>query len=247
MSKVIRKNRLGRPCNKKNKMFKIAPSIIPSFDTPVTATVKSILHERGRGAPLTLLNYKKDKKYDAVIVSVEGTRTGQNIEMGDNVPLSIGNITRLKNVPEGTLVSSVERIPNDGGKYGRSGGCFVAVVAHNKNTNQTIVRLPSGIKKTVSSEGRAVIGIVAGGGRTEKPILKAGRAYYKYKSRSISWPVVRGVAMNPVDHPHGGGNHQHIGHPSTVSRHAPHGQKVGLIAARRTGLKRGSSKELVKQ
>ena len=53
------------------------------------------------------------------------------------------------------------------------------------------------------------------------------------------WPKVRGVCMNPVDHPHGGGNHKHIGHPSTISRYASHGQKVGLIAARRTGLIRG--------
>lgn len=87
---------------------------------------------------------------------------------------------------------------------------------------------------------RATIGIVAGGGRIDKPLLKAGNAYHKYKAKRNCWPRVRGVAMNPVDHPHGGGNHQHVGHPTTVSRHAPPGQKVGLIAARRTGLLRGS-------
>jgi large subunit ribosomal protein L8e len=84
-----------------------------------------------------------------------------------------------------------------------------------------------------------MVGIIAGGGRIEKPIMKAGRAYWKYKSKRNCWPKVRGVAMNPVDHPHGGGNHQHIGHPSTVRRDAPPGQKVGLIAARRTGRIRG--------
>jgi large subunit ribosomal protein L8e len=84
--------------------------------------------------------------------------------------------------------------------------------------------------------------LVAGGGRIDKPLLKAGRAYYKYKAKRNCWPKVRGVAMNPVDHPHGGGNHQHIGHASTVSRYAPPGQKVGLIAARRTGLLRGTKK-----
>lgn len=55
------------------------------------------------------------------------------------------------------------------------------------------------------------LGIVAGGGRIDKPILKAGRAYHKYKVKRNCWPYVRGVAMNPVEHPHGGGNHQHIG------------------------------------
>ncbi|KAG6397816.1 hypothetical protein SASPL_139264 [Salvia splendens] len=95
-----------------------------------------------------------------------------------------------------------------------------------------MVKLPSGAKKIVPSGCRAMVGQIAGGGRTEKPMLKAGNA---------SWPKVRGVAMNPVEHPHGGGNHQHIGHASTVRRDAPPGQKVGLIAARRTGRLRGQA------
>jgi hypothetical protein len=70
------------------------------------------------------------------------------------------------------------------------------------------------------------LGIVAGGGRIDKPILKAGRAYFKYKAKRHSWPRVRGVCMNPVDHPFGGGNHQHIGKPSTVSRFKSPGRKV---------------------
>lgn len=81
----------------------------------------------------------------------------------------------------------------------------------------------------------AQVGIVAGGGRTDKPILKAGRNAHKFKAKGNRWPRVRGVAMNAVDHPHGGGNHQHLGMPGTRRRDAPPGQKVGLIAARRTG------------
>ena len=88
-----------------------------------------------------------------------------------------------------------------------------------------------------------MVGLVAGGGRSDKPVMKAGNNYHKYKAKRRCWPVVRGVAMNPVDHPHGGGNHQHIGHPSTISRYAPHGKKVGLIAARRTGIIRGGNKK----
>ncbi|KAF9611445.1 hypothetical protein IFM89_032415 [Coptis chinensis] len=80
-----------------------------------------------------------------------------------------------------------------------------------------------------------MIGQVAGGGRTEKPMLMAGNTYHKYRVKRSCWPKVRGVAMNPVEHPHGGGSHQHIGHASTVSRHAVPGQKVGQIAARTTG------------
>ncbi|CAL9161745.1 unnamed protein product [Musa hybrid cultivar] len=104
-----------------------------------------------------------------------------------------------------------------------------------------LIKLPSGAKKIVPSNCRAMIGQVAGGGRTEKPLLKAGNAYHKFRVKRNCWPKVRGVAMNPVEHPHGGGNHQHIGHASTVRRDAPPGQKVGLIAARRTGRLRGQA------
>lgn len=74
------------------------------------------------------------------------------------------------------------------------------------------------------------VGIVAGGGRIDKPMLKAGRAYHKYKAKRNCWPKVRGVAMNPVEHPHGGGNHQHIGHASTVRRDTSAGRKVSYLS-----------------
>jgi large subunit ribosomal protein L8e len=72
-------------------------------------------------------------------------------------------------------------------------------------------------------------------------MLKAGQSSHKHKAKRHCWPKVRGVAMNAVDHPHGGGNHQHLGTAGTVRRDAPPGQKVGLIAARRTGRVRGRS------
>lgn len=71
--------------------------------------------------------------------------------------------------------------------------------------------------------------MVSGGGRIDKPMLKAGRAYHKYKAKRNCWPKVRGVAMNPVEHPHGGGNHQHIGKASTVKRGTSAGRKVIYI------------------
>lgn len=129
----------------------------------------------------------------------------------------------------------------DRGALARASGDYAIVVAHNPDAGITRVKLPSGAKKVLNSACRAMIGQVAGGGRTEKPVLKAGRNYYKYKAKRNEWPRTRGVAMNPVEHPHGGGNHQHVGHPTTVSRYAPPGQKVGLIAARRTGRLRGTN------
>lgn len=139
----------------------------------------------------------------------------------------------------------MERYPGDRGKIAKASGEYVTIVGHNEDTKMTKVRMPSGSKKNISSAVRACVGIVAGGGRIEKPVLKAGNNYHKYKAKRNEWPKVRGVAMNPVDHPHGGGNHQHMGMPGTRSRWAPPGQKVGQIAARRTGRVRGRAPDKV--
>ena len=103
------------------------------------------------------------------------------------------------------------------------------------------VRLLSGRAKDLPAACRATIGVVGGHGRTEKPLLKAGAAHHRARARGKQYPTVSGVAMNPVDHPHGGGNHQAVHGPSSVSRNSPPGQKVGNIAPRRTG--RGRSKK----
>merc|ERR1712242_258420 len=118
----------------------------------------------------------------------------------------------------------------------------VMPIGHMPDTHRTRGKLPSGSKKVIPSANRAMIGLVAGGGRIDKPILKAGRAYHKYKVKRNCWPKVRGVAMNPVERPPGGGNHQHIGKASTVMRGTSAGKKIGLIAARRTGRIRGGKK-----
>jgi large subunit ribosomal protein L8e len=145
-------------------------------------------------------------------------------------------------MPEGTIINNVESRIGDRGSLARVSGNYATIIGHNADEGKTRIKLPSGAKKVIASDCRASVGIVAGGGRIDKPLLKAGAAHHKYRVKRNSWPKTRGVAMNPVDHPHGGGNHQHIGHASTVSRYAPAGQKVGLIAARRTGLLRGSKK-----
>ena len=168
--------------------------------------------------------------------------TGQFVYCGKKATLQVGNVLPLSQMPEGTIVCNVEEKSGDRGRIARASGNYATIIAHNHDTGRTRVRMPSGAKKVLPSANRAMIGIVAGGGRIDKPILKAGRAHYKYKAKRNCWPRVRGVAMNPVDHPFGGGNHQHIGKPSTVRRECSHGRKVGLIAARRTGKLRGTKK-----
>ena len=147
-------------------------------------------------------------------------------------------------MPEGTIICNVESKTGDRGTLARASGNYATIIAHNPDTGKTRIRLPSGHKKIIPSVARAMVGVVAGGGRTDKPMLKAGNSFHKYKAKRNSWPRTRGVAMNPVEHPHGGGNHQHVGHPTTVRRDAPPGKKAGLIAARRTGMTKGGKKFL---
>uniref|UniRef100_A0A2K6F3Z0 Large ribosomal subunit protein uL2 n=1 Tax=Propithecus coquereli TaxID=379532 RepID=A0A2K6F3Z0_PROCO len=188
----------------------------------IKGIVKDIIHDPGRGAPLAKVVFRdpyRFKKRTELFIAAEGIHTGQFVYCGKKAQLNIGNVLPVGTMPEGTIVCCLEEKPGDRGK---------------------LARLPSGSKKVISSANRAVVGVVAGGGRIDKPILKAGRAYHKYKAKRNCWPRVRGVAMNPVEHPFGGGNHQHIGKPSTIRRDAPAGRKVGLIAARRTGRLRGT-------
>jgi len=207
----------------------------------IKGMVRDIVHDSGRGAPLAKVEFRdpyRYKKNRELFVAAEGMYTGQSIYCGKKASLVVGNVMPLGQMPEGAITCNVEGKQGDRGKLGRTSGGYVTVVNH-LDSGKTRIRLPSGARKIVPSTCRGMVGIVAGGGRTDKPLLKAGRAYHKYRVKRNCWPRVRGVAMNPVEHPHGGGNHQHIGHPSTVRRDAPPGKKAGLIAARRTGRLRG--------
>jgi len=209
----------------------------------IKGVVRDIIHDPGRGAPLAKVVFRDPYRYKIkkeTFIASEGMYTGQFLYCGKKANLQIGNILPLSSMPEGTIICCMEEKSGDRGRIARASGNYATVVSHNPDTKKSRVKLPSGAKKVVPSANRAMVGIVAGGGRIDKPMLKAGRAYHKYKAKRNCWPKVRGVAMNPVEHPHGGGNHQHIGKASTVRRDASAGKKVGLIAARRTGRLRGS-------
>jgi large subunit ribosomal protein L8e len=208
--------------------------------------VKEILHDKGRGAPLARVQYKdayRFKKINTTVVAPEGMYTGQFIYAGKKAGLAIGNILPLGDLPEGTVICNVEAKVGDKGKVAKASGDYCVIIAQDQDKGTTRVRMPSGAKRTFSNLCRATIGIVAGGGRTDKPLLKAGRAFHKYKAKRNEWPITRGVAMNPVDHPHGGGNQQHMGKPGTISRFTVAGAKCGQIAARRTGRLRGTVRQ----
>ena len=130
-------------------------------------------------------------------LSVEGTYTGQFIYCGKKAALNIGNVLPLGSMPEGTVVCNVEESAGDRGALARTSGGYATVIGHNPDDGKTRIKLPSGAKKVVFSNARATVGIVAGGGRIDKPLLKAGRAFHKFRVKRNSWPKTRGVAMNP--------------------------------------------------
>jgi len=248
MGRVIRTQRKGASLifasksRLKKHPAKFRPLDYAERNGYVKGVVRRISHESGRGAPIAEVAFRSRYRYGTdktYILATEGMYTGQFVYCGLKAQIAVGNVLPLRKIPEGTVVCNIEHRPGDRGKLARGSGTYSIVVTQNEDTGRTQLRLPSGMKKTVSHDSRAMVGLVAGGGRLDKPLLKAGRAYHKYRVKRNEWPKVRGVAMNPVEHPHGGGNHQHIGHPSTVRRDSVPGQKVGLIAARRTGQLRG--------
>ncbi len=196
-------------------------------------TVEDIIHDPGRTTPLTKVNLNNKK---ILFLAAEGIKVGDSVKYTDNKSeIKIGNIISIGKIDEGLPIHNIEISPGDGGKLVRASGSYATVVSH--QSGKTVIRLPSGQFKTLQSKCRATIGILAGGGRKDKPFLKAGKKYHAYRTRGKQYPTVRGVAMNPVNHPHGGGGHQHVGKPYTVKRGASPGRKVGSIAAKRTGRK----------
>jgi len=238
LGRNIRAQRIGRGSPRfiasKHRRYEVGyPSILISSASLLKAVVKDIVHDPARGAPVALLTYNGS---EFAVPAVEGLYVGQVVEMGEDAKPETGNIVPVGKLPEGSVVSTIERLPGDGGKLVRSSGGYAIVMA--QVGDKTILRLPSKKDVEVPSKSLAIVGVVAGGGRVDKPFLKAGAKYYLMRARHRYWPKSRGVAMVPAVHPFGGGSHKRIGRPETVKRTAPPGRKVGLIAARRTGRKK---------
>jgi large subunit ribosomal protein L2 len=196
--------------------------------------VVEIIHDPGRTAPIANVKFENGEK--KFIIAPESIQVDDEIECGISAPISFGNSLPLAEIPEGTPIYNIENRPGDGGRFVRSSGTYASLITH--DSDKSVIELPSGELKSFHPLCRATIGVVAGGGRKEKPFLKAGNRWHAFKAKGKKSMTVRGVAMNAIDHPHGGGNRQHPGRPTTVSRHAPPGRKVGSIAAKRTGKRR---------
>ena len=197
----------------------------------VSALVGDIVHCSGHSAPLISVEYTNGKV--GLLQAPEEIKIGDKIEMGKDVEIRTGNILPLKNIPEGTPIFNVESKPGDGGKFVRASGTFAKIIT--KIESGIVLELPSGKRRTFLPDCRAILGVVAGGGRTEKPFLKAGKKFYAMTARNKMWPKVSGTSMNSVSHPFGGSSSHAKGIPTQSSRNSPPGRKVGKIAPKRTG------------
>jgi len=228
-----------RASSHKRKARAKYPPLIPEEATgSISFEIMDLIHEPGRGGPLSRVLYENGR--ESYLPAVEGTCCNKKYSQGIEAPLEVGNVVFLGEIPEGSMVSNLELRPGDGGSLVRTSGGYAIV--RSQTPDGTTLKLPSGKIKLLSKRCRATVGVVGGGGRTERPFLKAGKKWAAKRARGHKYPRVRGCAMNIVSHPFGGGSHQSPHRPTVVSRHAPPGRKVGLIAARRTGRRRGRAK-----
>jgi large subunit ribosomal protein L2 len=174
----------------------------------VPAKVASIEYDPNRTAYIALLHYADgEKRY---ILAPQGLGVGATVESGERADITPGNSLPLARIPTGTVVHNVELTPGQGGRLGRSAGTAIQVVA--KEGPMVSLRLPSSEVRMVRAECRATVGSLSNSEHQNVNWGKAGRSRHRGKR-----PQTRGVAMNPVDHPHGGGEAHHTpgGHPVT--------------------------------
>jgi len=174
----------------------------------IPATVASIEYDPNRNARIALVNYHDGEK--AYILAPLGLKVGDLIESGPRAEIRPGNALPLRNIPAGTVVHAVEMRPGGGAKLGRSAGASIQLVA--KEGTMALLRLPSGEMRNVPIDCRASVGQV---GNPEAELVKGGKAGVS-RWKGVR-PQTRGVAMNPVDHPLGGGEGKSSGgrHPTS--------------------------------
>jgi large subunit ribosomal protein L2 len=174
----------------------------------VPAKVATIEYDPNRTCYIALLHYADGHK--TYILAPQGLAPGDRVESGDGADIRPGNALPLRAIPTGTFVHNVVLVAGQGGRLGRAAGSSIQVVA--KEGPMVTLRLPSSEVRMVRADCRATVGSLSNAEHQNVKVGKAGR------KRHMGWrPKTRGVAMNPVDHPHGGGEAHHTpgGHPVT--------------------------------
>ncbi|MBQ7974787.1 MAG: 50S ribosomal protein L2 [Clostridia bacterium] len=175
----------------------------------MTATVIGIEYDPNRSANIALIQYEDGTK--AYILAPQGLTDGDKVVSGAGADIKPGNALEIKDIPVGTLIHNIELYPGKGGQLVRSAGVSAQLMA--KEGNYAQVRLPSGEVRMIRLNCKATIGVIGNEQHENISIGKAGR------KRHMGWrPTVRGVVMNPNDHPHGGGEGKSpIGRPAPVT------------------------------
>ena len=187
----------------------------------ISATVERIEYDPNRSAYIALLKYE-DNLFN-YIIAPNKLKTGDKIVSGRNKEIKIGNCMPISDIPAGTDIHNIELLPNGGGKLARSAGSYAQISGVDEN--YCIIKLGSGEVRKIINTARATIGTVSNSDHQNIKIGKAGRNRWKGKR-----PQTRGVAMNPVDHPHGGGEGKTSGGRSPVS---PWGQSAKGLKTRK--------------
>ncbi|MEP5764624.1 MAG: 50S ribosomal protein L2 [Halieaceae bacterium] len=174
----------------------------------IPAEVERLEYDPNRTAHIALLKYSDgERRY---IIAPRGVVAGDKLQSGDTAPIKVGNTLPLRNIPVGSIVHCIELKPGKGAQLARSAGASVQLVA--REGRHATLRLRSGEMRKVLSECRATLGEVSNSEHSLRKLGKAGAARW----RGVR-PTVRGVAMNPVDHPHGGGEGRTSGGRHPVS------------------------------
>ena len=184
----------------------------------IPARIERIEYDPNRSAHIALLLYADgERRY---VIAAKGMKAGQQVVSGPEAPIATGNCLPLENIPVGTVVHCVELKPGKGAQLGRSAGAVIQLIA--REGAYCLVRLRSGEVRKVLSVCRACIGEVANAELSSEKLGKAGATRWRGRR-----PRVRGTAMNPVDHPHGGGEGRTCGrHPVTPKGFATKGRKT---------------------
>lgn len=186
--------------------------------------ILKLISSAAHSAPLAKVKYAGGVFY---IPAARGMFEGQKLKFGSD-----GEIRKLGDIELKTKVYNIESRPGDGGKFIRGGGNFAVV---NKVVGDNVfVVFPSKKEKKFHKNCRAVVGVAAGAGRLDKPVLKAGKKFYIKKSKSKLWPRTSAVKMNAIDHPFGSGRGKNP-KSKIAKRNAAPGKKVGLLRPKRTG------------
>jgi len=201
----------------------------------IKGKIMDIVHSAGHSAPIAKILY--EDRVQTLEIAPHGVKVGDYMHEGNLAKPQDGNVAPLGKIPEGTLIFNVESLPGDGGRFVRSSGSFARVLS--RTEREVTVLLPSKKEHSFNPSCRATIGSVAGSGRLEKPIMKAGNMYKKKRAKGKKYPSTSALSMNAVDHPFGGSSSAHKGRPTIARKHAPAGAKVGMIRPRRSGRRRG--------